>query len=651
MGGRGASSTTQEIPQELRPLMSNTASHMLMNQNSMQLNPFFTDRPQQVAGLTPQEGQNINWLQGYGAQTGANPYEQGGMQYGAGAVNSAFNNGASLQNYGDAYGLSALRNTPNVSSYNMGDRYGLETLAGRPDVSLQNLADQRGQQMTMQMLGLANTNLAAPGTDQNLLRSLSQANYLAGQRTGGMTAQELAAQGYLGNLGGLSATNPADYNPYELGAVRNYQNLFNQSGQSFDDLSLYEREALGQLGQLGAQNQQSLQTTYAPEQEALDTLRQFTQGDLFQSPATQAAMKAFSEQAVPQIESRLALRGMENSGAAAEAFAQAQTQALVPLLQQELQQRQAAVPMLAALAEAQSARERGDQARQLQAGLQIAGQTSEAGARASDRQREDLTRAVTLGSQLSGQMAGIGGLAAARERADLDRMLAAQSGLAGQYANLGNTLATRDMAGQAQQFGQYGQLGQQYQNVSQMLADRDRQDLLRQIGAYESGANQLYGLGQNQAMREQANQQAALQEAAQLFGYGQNIAGREGMNQNTALQQANQLFGYGQNIAGREISNQSAQIGAQQQQAQLLSNLGNVVENRDFQQMLDALQTASLPRDIQNQQYEAQQLERARRQGLAEQMLLAPIGAGLLTSGIGQTVNSRQSGLLPGYKG
>ena len=41
------------------------------------------------------------------------------------------------------------------------------------------------------------------------------------------------------------------------------------------------------------------------------------------------------------------------------------------MLQQELQQRQAAAPMLMSLAEAQSGRERGDLARQMQAGLQM----------------------------------------------------------------------------------------------------------------------------------------------------------------------------------------------------------------------------------------------------------------------------------------
>ena len=605
MGGRGQSATTQDIPQELRPLMSSTATNMTGLQNRFPLSHYFQPMPQQVAGATPNELQRVAQLQYYARNQGANPNEQQAQlemfrSLGTGAQ------GAALQNYGDSYALDALRRTPYVT--------------------LQNPADLQGQRMTMQMLGLANTNLQDPRTDQNLMRALSQANTLAGERTGGVTGQERTAEGFLQRAGGLAGVNPLDYNPLELDAVRNYQNLFNQSGQNFDDLSLYERQALGQLGQLGAQSQQGLQTVYEPEQEALQTLRQFTQGELFQSPATQAAMRAFSEQAIPQIESRLALRGMENSGAAAEAFAQAQTQALVPLLQQELQQRQAAVPMLAALGEAQSARERGDLARQIGAGLQIAGQTSEAGARAAQRQRDDLTRAIGLGSQLSGQMAGIGGLAAARERADLDRMLGANAALAGQYAGLGNQLATRDMAGQAQQFGQFGQLGQQYQNVSQMLADRDRQDLMRQIGAYEAGANQLYGLGQTMGAREQANQQAGLQQSAQLFGLGQNVA-------------------------GRELQNQATQLGAQQQFANFMAGLGGQIENRDFQQAVDALQAAGLPRDIANQQAEALYLDQARRQGLTEQMLLAPIGAGLLTSGIGQTVQSRQSGLLPGYKG
>lgn len=96
------------------------------------------------------------------------------------------------------------------------------------------------------------------------------------------------------------------------------------------------------------QNQllQLLQTygTGTPDlEQARQLLSGLTSGPIGSSPYTQQAMQAWQQQVAPSIEQNAALSGLAGSGAEAQALAQAQTSALVPLLQQEIATRQQAV--------------------------------------------------------------------------------------------------------------------------------------------------------------------------------------------------------------------------------------------------------------------------------------------------------------------
>jgi hypothetical protein len=77
------------------------------------------------------------------------------------------------------------------------------------------------------------------------------------------------------------------------------------------------------------------------QREARRGLRELTGGEIGQSPATQAAMAAFTQQQLPSILSGSAVAGL-GQGAIAEAAANAAQQAYVPLVQQEMQNRMAA---------------------------------------------------------------------------------------------------------------------------------------------------------------------------------------------------------------------------------------------------------------------------------------------------------------------
>jgi hypothetical protein len=79
--------------------------------------------------------------------------------------------------------------------------------------------------------------------------------------------------------------------------------------------------------------------TNANQQSALSQLAQLTGGSLGSSPTTTAGMNAFETLSKPSIQNDLAAMGMGRSGAGAQAVSNARTQALTPLLQQEIQNR------------------------------------------------------------------------------------------------------------------------------------------------------------------------------------------------------------------------------------------------------------------------------------------------------------------------
>lgn len=92
---------------------------------------------------------------------------------------------------------------------------------------------------------------------------------------------------------------------------------------------------LGQLTSTGADN---------PDLAAARAqLAQLTGGPIGSSPATQAGMQAFEQQIAPIITQQSALRGTAGGGQAIEALGQGATAAALPLIQEEIKAREAAV--------------------------------------------------------------------------------------------------------------------------------------------------------------------------------------------------------------------------------------------------------------------------------------------------------------------
>ena len=88
-------------------------------------------------------------------------------------------------------------------------------------------------------------------------------------------------------------------------------------------------------------------------QAAAQQLQQLTAGPIGSSPATEQAMAAWQQNVAPTIEQFAALQGNASGGQALEALQQGQTGALVPLLQQEISNRQQAASQYGQLAQQQ----------------------------------------------------------------------------------------------------------------------------------------------------------------------------------------------------------------------------------------------------------------------------------------------------------
>lgn len=76
---------------------------------------------------------------------------------------------------------------------------------------------------------------------------------------------------------------------------------------------------------------------------ARSQLSELTSGPIGSSPYTQQAMDAWRQQVAPEIMQTAALQGRETGGAALEAMQQGATGAAIPLIQQEVQNREQAV--------------------------------------------------------------------------------------------------------------------------------------------------------------------------------------------------------------------------------------------------------------------------------------------------------------------
>jgi hypothetical protein len=90
----------------------------------------------------------------------------------------------------------------------------------------------------------------------------------------------------------------------------------------------------------------------AYQNSALGQLAQLTGGPIGSSPATQAGMQAFQQNILPTLQNELGAMGLGRSGIAGEQIQRAATSAAVPLIQQEIANRAAAVPQYTNVAQA-----------------------------------------------------------------------------------------------------------------------------------------------------------------------------------------------------------------------------------------------------------------------------------------------------------
>jgi hypothetical protein len=126
-------------------------------------------------------------------------------------------------------------------------------------------------------------------------------------------------------------------------------------------LSPTEMDLINQLVAAGQNN---------PDRAAAEQmLSELTSGPIGSSPATAAGMKAFEQQIAPQVKQMQALQGTAGGGAALEAMAEASSAAALPLIQQEIQNREAAVGQYSQLGM--------QQIQQLAASLEAAGMPRE----------------------------------------------------------------------------------------------------------------------------------------------------------------------------------------------------------------------------------------------------------------------------------
>jgi len=98
----------------------------------------------------------------------------------------------------------------------------------------------------------------------------------------------------------------------------------------------------GQLQDINQLQQWGMSGT-PQEQQAQSLLSGLTGGEIGSSPATAAAMRAYSQNVAPTIASGLAASGGGRGGEMAAALQQGQTSAYVPLVQQEINNREAGI--------------------------------------------------------------------------------------------------------------------------------------------------------------------------------------------------------------------------------------------------------------------------------------------------------------------
>lgn len=93
------------------------------------------------------------------------------------------------------------------------------------------------------------------------------------------------------------------------------------------------------------------------EMQARQGVNWLTNGPLGTAPATVAGMESWENMVKPQVQQELALAGLGRSGALGTAMAKSRTEAAVPLLQQEIENRMAVLPILQEISKMEQGRE------------------------------------------------------------------------------------------------------------------------------------------------------------------------------------------------------------------------------------------------------------------------------------------------------
>lgn len=329
------------------------------------------------------------------------------------------------------------------------------------------------------------------GTEQGLVGLGDQALGYLGQSAPGFSQQD-AALNLQGPLNQLASTQVATPEAEQMLTQAGYQgfDVLNQPIEQNPSKAQFYANLLGSqdlLGQrVGATAQEQGATTALnalpsvagqgiatpeAEQQALQQIQALTSGAVGSSPSTQQAIAALEQQyqtrALPALQNQLAQAGLGRSGALEQGISDLRGQlfgAEVPLLQQEISNREQVLPILQSIAQAQQGRQTGTTDRLIQA----------------------------LSTQASG-LTGLGGQLGARTQADLQRDTATRLGLSPQLLSQQGIETSAQMAPREQTlqyiqslFSPLATLSSQQQTRSQIPIDRQLTTALQASPAFSS---------------------------------------------------------------------------------------------------------------------------------------------------------------------
>lgn len=464
--GGGATGTTAVIPDELKPLISHSVSGTI--------------------GLQPAAQDFFN---AFSAASYANPQNQ-------------YNGLAPGQQSGSVY-------DPTTNSWSQP----LQALQIAPLTGVENQLYNLGQQGT-EYLGNADPGWFQAFRALNLDSPLTQlAGTLSPTPQATNYLQQITGQGF------DTLNTPISQSP-ALAAF--YQNLMNAQGQLGQQVGATSQEqgATSSLNSLTGVAGQPI-TTPDAETQALAQIGQLTGGQIGSSPATQQAIAALEQQyntrALPSLQNQLAQAGLGRSGALEQGVADLRGQlfgAEVPLLQQEISNREQTLPILQSIAQAQQGRQTGATDRLIQALSTQASGLTNLGGQLGSRTQADIQRDLTAQLSASPQLQSQQQIENAAQAAPIERMI---SYIQSQFAP-GVQVAAQETARLDKPIDR--QLATAMQAASAFNATGQQQDafaqLLGQIGAQPRLQNQAV----NEAYAQNNQRQQALAESILLGPLG-----------------------------------------------------------------------------------------------------------------------------------